>query len=106
MQDKLKSILKSISPVTAHPDADWLKILCFALVVLFASVSGSAYLFFVVRSQVIVVDSASGSDDSASGSGSRVDDIKKTIDGFKLKKQAHDAVVGAAATQLQDPASF
>jgi len=102
MQDKLMAQLKKASFMTAHPDADWLRILIASLVLLLVSAGWSTYLYFNIQSSVAVLDSqqtiipvhAEGSND-----------LKVTVSGYEDKALRYDALLNGKPVPLPDPTS-
>lgn len=97
------SYLKRLSIVTTHPDADWLKIFALLFIIGVLSLGWNIYFFFTVKHN-LTSTSQVGQTTGATISNEEEERMKKVIDSYDARAEAHSAIIKDAPEEVADPA--
>ncbi len=105
MHNRIIKIFKQLSFVTAHPDADWMKIFILTFMFLVYSVINGIFLYIDTVTNIESLGTSVVTQPVTQGAVQKDDELTSTIKFFEEKKKKHDELLRSKPTPLSDPIS-
>jgi hypothetical protein len=107
MHNKLIKLLKQVSFITSHPDADWMKIFIATIALFIYIVSYSAFLYVDTNSSIESLGSSSiiKKPKVVEPNTQKEDELSRVIKSFEEKSKKNTELRNSKAIPLLDPIS-